>query len=119
MEFRLAKLNIRIDDALHERLSRRAHGAGISISELVRPALEQAADPERGYIYTSQDEILATTLQILAILAAGVRRRSPEALAEGMADARTILQKNTDYLKRWSSTKVVVEGHYAGIFTGY
>src|SRR6188472_4302683 len=26
-------------------------------------------------------------------------------------DARTILQKNTDYLKRWSSTKVVVEGH--------
>ena len=93
LEFRLAKLNIRIDDALHERLSRRAHGAGISISELVRPALEQAADPERGYIYTSQDEILATTLQILAILAAGVRRRSPEALAEGMADARTILER--------------------------
>ena len=26
-------------------------------------------------------------------------------------DARTILQKNTDYLKRWSSTKVMVEGH--------
>lgn len=26
-------------------------------------------------------------------------------------DARTILQKNTDYLKRWSSTKVLVEGH--------
>ena len=93
LEFRLAKLNIRIDDALHERLSRRAHGAGISISELVRPALEQAVDPERGYIYTSQDEILATTLQILAILAAGVRRRSPEALAEGMVDARAILER--------------------------
>jgi len=26
-------------------------------------------------------------------------------------DARTILQKNTDYLKRWASTKVMVEGH--------
>jgi peptidoglycan-associated lipoprotein len=27
------------------------------------------------------------------------------------AAARTILQKNTDYLKRWASTKVMVEGH--------
>ena len=26
-------------------------------------------------------------------------------------DARAVLQKNTDYLKRWSSTKVMVEGH--------
>ena len=26
-------------------------------------------------------------------------------------DARTVLQKNTDYLKRWASTKVMVEGH--------
>ena len=27
------------------------------------------------------------------------------------AEARTVLQKNTDYLKRWASTKVMVEGH--------
>ena len=27
------------------------------------------------------------------------------------ADARTVLQKNTDYLKRWATTKVVIEGH--------
>jgi peptidoglycan-associated lipoprotein len=26
-------------------------------------------------------------------------------------DARTVLQKDTDYLKRWTSTKVLVEGH--------
>jgi len=26
-------------------------------------------------------------------------------------EARTVLQKNTDYLKRWASTKVMVEGH--------
>lgn len=26
-------------------------------------------------------------------------------------EARAILQKNSDYLKRWTSTKVVVEGH--------
>jgi peptidoglycan-associated lipoprotein len=26
-------------------------------------------------------------------------------------EARAVLQKNTDYLKRWTSTKVLVEGH--------
>jgi antitoxin component of RelBE/YafQ-DinJ toxin-antitoxin module len=93
MEIRLVTISLRIDDALHERLCHRARGAGISVSELVRPALKQVADPARGYIYTSNDEILATTLQVLAILAAEVRRRSPEALAEGMADARAILQR--------------------------
>jgi len=31
--------------------------------------------------------------------------------AELDADARAILQKNTDYLKRWASTKVLIEGH--------
>lgn len=89
----MAKLNLRIDDALHERLSRRAYVAGISISQLVRPAIEQAADPDRGYVYTSQDEILATALQTLAILAASLRKRSPDTLAEGMADARELLRK--------------------------
>jgi peptidoglycan-associated lipoprotein len=31
--------------------------------------------------------------------------------AELEAEARGVLQKNSDYLKRWTSTKVVVEGH--------
>jgi predicted transcriptional regulator len=89
----VAKLNLRIDDALHERLSRRAYAAGISVSDLVRPAIEQAADPDRGYVYTSQDEILAITIQILALLAASLRNRAPDTLAEGMADARELLRK--------------------------
>jgi peptidoglycan-associated lipoprotein len=27
------------------------------------------------------------------------------------SEARAILQKNTDYLKKWTSTKVMIEGH--------
>jgi len=87
----VTKISIRIDEALHARLCRRADAAGVSLSHLIRPALEQAADPARGYVFSSQDEILATCIQILSIVATGVGQQSPKALEQGMADARTIL----------------------------
>ena len=87
----MARITIRIDDALCERLQRRARKVGISVAELLRPAIDQAADPRGGYVYTTQDEILSCVLQTLSILAASVRRRSPETLEQGMADARALL----------------------------
>jgi predicted transcriptional regulator len=87
----VARVTIRIDDALFARLQRRAQSLGLSVAELLRPAIDQAADPRSGYVYTTQDEILSGVLQTLAILAASVRRRSPELLDEGMADAHKML----------------------------
>ena len=89
----MIKLNIRVDASLHERLSRRAHGANLSLSAFIRSVLEQAADPNRRYVFSSQDEILATSIQILTILATTVGRRSPEALEQGMAEARELLRE--------------------------
>ncbi|WP_298673181.1 ribbon-helix-helix protein, CopG family [uncultured Sphingomonas sp.] len=87
----MARVTIRIDDALHDRLQRRARSLHLTVAELLRPAIDQAADPRSGYVYTTQDEILSGVLQTLAIVAASIRRRSPEALEEGMADARQML----------------------------
>ena len=87
----MARVTIRIDDALYERLQRRARKAGISVAELLRPAINQAADSRGGYVYTTQDEILSCVIQTLSIIAASVRRRSPETLEQGMADARALL----------------------------
>ena len=87
----MAHLSLRIDDELHGRLSRRARIVGVTITELIRPLLEQAADPRSGYVYTTQDEILSGVLQTLSIVAASVRKRSPELLEQGMADARQML----------------------------
>ena len=89
----MIKLNIRVDDALHERLNRRAHGANLSLSAFARSVLEQAADPGRRYVFSSQDEILATCIQILTILATSVGRRSPETLEKGMAEAQDLLRE--------------------------
>lgn len=87
----MARVTIRLDDALYERLQCRARKVGVSVAELLRPAIDQAADPRGGYVYTTQDEILSCVLQTLSIVAASVRRNSPETLEQGMADARAML----------------------------
>lgn len=87
----MVKINFRLDERLHERLHRRALGANLSISAYIRRLLEQAVDERGRYVFSSQDEILATAIQILSILATSVGQQSPKALEEGMAQARAIL----------------------------
>lgn len=87
----MVKINFRLDEALHERLHRRALGAGLSLSAYIRKVLEQAVDERGRYVFSSQDEILATSIQILSILATSVSQQSPKALEQGMAEARVIL----------------------------
>lgn len=87
----MVKLNFRIDEELNERLIRRAVAADLSLSEFIRAVLAQAAEPNRGYIFSSKDEILATSIQLLSILVVAVGRRSPEAVEQGMAEARALL----------------------------
>ncbi|WP_331386003.1 CopG family transcriptional regulator [Sphingomonas sp. Ant H11] len=77
---------MRIDSALHDRLNRRAAGADLSLSVFIRSVLEQAADPRGRYIYSSQDEILATCIQILTILGTSIGQRTPDVLQKGMAE---------------------------------
>mgnify|MGYP001045164906 CR=1 FL=1 len=87
----MIKVNFRIDEALHARLSRRAAGADLSLSAFIRSVLGQAADSQSRYIYSSQDEILAICIQILSIVATATGEQSPKALEKGMADARALL----------------------------
>lgn len=87
----MPKINFRLDGSLHTALMRRARGANLSVSGLVRQLLEQAVDERRRYVFSSQDEILATSIQILSILATSVGQQSPKALEVGMAQARAIL----------------------------
>lgn len=87
----MPKLNFRLDEALHTALMRRARGANLPLSVFIRQVLEQAVDERKRYVFSSQDEILATAIQILSILATSVGQQSPKALEQGMAQARSIL----------------------------
>lgn len=87
----MPQINFRADDALAESLQRRAVGANLSLSAYMRRIAEQSVDERQRYVFSSQDEILATAIQILSILATSVGQQSPKALEQGMADARVIL----------------------------
>ncbi|ALR20214.1 hypothetical protein [Sphingobium baderi] len=87
----MPKLNFRLDEALHLALIRRARGANLPLSVFIRQVLEQAVDQRKRYVFSSQDEILATSIQILSIVATSVGQQSPAALEQGMTQARAIL----------------------------
>lgn len=87
----MAKVNFRLDGALHAALMHRARGANLSLSGFIRQVLEQAVDERKRYVFSSQDEILATLIQILSIVATSVGQQSPRALEQGMAQAQAIL----------------------------
>lgn len=89
----MLRISVRVDPDLYDRLQKRAAGAELPFSTFIRSILEQAADPAGRYIYSSQDEILATCIQILSILATSVGNRAPDTLAKGMAEARTLLRQ--------------------------
>ena len=89
----MSRISVRLDPALGERLQVRAAGAGLSLSAFARSVLEQAADPSDRYVYSSQDEIFATCIQILSILATSVGDRAPDTLARGMTEAKTMLRQ--------------------------
>ncbi|HUD90500.1 CopG family transcriptional regulator [Sphingobium sp.] len=70
---------------------RRALGAILSLSGFIRQLLEQAVDERKRYVFSSQDEILATSIQILSIVATSVGQQSLKALEQGMARTQMIL----------------------------
>jgi hypothetical protein len=88
----MARLTIRLDEMLHERLLEQARLVGTTPSAYLRDILVrfEGADPS-GY-HSRFDELHATILQTLAILAASVGQAAPDALEQGMADARQLLR---------------------------
>lgn len=87
------RVSVRVDATLYLSLQHRALGANLSLSDFVRSVLNQAVDPRGRYIYSSQDELLATSIQILTLLATSIAHRAPEVLERGMADARATLRE--------------------------
>ncbi len=89
----MPKISFRLENELYERLCRRAQGAGLPLSSFLRSIATQAADRHGRYIYSSQDEILATSIQMLSILATFVGSQSSVALEKGLEEARSILEE--------------------------
>jgi RHH-type transcriptional regulator, rel operon repressor / antitoxin RelB len=87
------RLTIRLNDSRYDRLIERAGAAGIAISVYLRDLLDRDLGADPGGYHARLDEVHATTIQVLAILAASVAHNAPELLEQGMADARELLRE--------------------------
>jgi hypothetical protein len=86
------RLTIRLDEALLDRLNERAAALQISQSSYVRELVSCAPAMDTAGYHARFDELHATAIQTLAIIAASVGRSSPDLLEQGMADARELLR---------------------------
>jgi RHH-type rel operon transcriptional repressor/antitoxin RelB len=89
----VARITIRLDDALHERLLDQSRRSDLSLSSYIRDVLDRYEGLDPAGYHARFDELQATSIQILAILSSSVSRRSPEIYQQGMTDARRLLRE--------------------------
>ncbi|MBD3744820.1 hypothetical protein [Sphingopyxis alaskensis] len=89
----MARITIRLDDALHDRLLDAARVGGTTPSAYIRDVLDRYEGLDPAGYHARFDELHATAIQTLAILAKSIGKRSPETLEEGLADARRLLRE--------------------------
>jgi len=89
----LARITIRVDDALFRRIDGRARDAGTPTAAYCRDILERFEGTDPSGYHARFDELHATGIQTLAILAASVGKRAPDILEQGLADARRLLRE--------------------------
>jgi len=87
----MARITIRLDDTLYDRLLDQARRTGTTPSAYFRDVLERYEGQDPAGYHARFDELHATAIQTLAILAASVGRRAPDLLEQGMADARRLI----------------------------
>jgi hypothetical protein len=89
----VARITIRLDDALFDRLVDNSRRAGLSSAAYCRDILSRfEGDDPAGY-HGRFDEMHATAIQILAILGTSVGERAPTVLEKGLAEARRLLRE--------------------------
>jgi hypothetical protein len=89
----MARITIRLDDALHGHLIDKAARHDTTASAYIRDVLARYEGSDPAGYHARFDELHATVIQSFAVLAASVGRRSPEILEQGLAEARRLLKE--------------------------
>lgn len=89
----MARLTIRLDDALHDHLIDQARRSGTTPSAYLRDVFARYEGEDPSGYHARFDELHATAIQTLAILAKSVGTRAPELLDAGLMDARRLLRE--------------------------
>ena len=87
----MSRLTVRLDPRLLDRLAERATATETTPSAYIRDLVARDMGLDPGGYHARFDELHATAIQTLSILAASVGGKAPELLAQGMADAKDLL----------------------------
>lgn len=88
----MARITIRLDDALHGHILDQALRQATTPSAYIRDILALHAGSDSAGYHARFDELHATAIQSFAILATWMGAVNPDILAQGMADARRLLK---------------------------
>lgn len=86
-------ISIKVEERLLRRLKLRAAAANLTISEFVRPLLEEAAWPGGRYVFTGQDELLGIAIQTFALVSELAGAHSQALQDRGSLEARRLLRE--------------------------
>jgi hypothetical protein len=89
----MARITLRLDDARYDRLLDQARASGITPSAYLRDLFDRFEGSDPAGYHARFDELHATAIQTLAILAKSVGRRAPDILEEGLGEARRLLRE--------------------------
>ncbi|MCP3729306.1 hypothetical protein M9978_02595 [Sphingomonas sp. MG17] len=89
----MARITIRLEDAMLDRLVDRARASGTTPSAYIRDLVDRFEGTDPAGYHARFDELHATSIQTLAILASSVGKRAPELLEQGLAEARRLLRE--------------------------
>lgn len=89
----MARITIRLDDGLHGQLLDQARSLGATQSAFIRDVLQRCEGGDPSGLHARFDELHATAIQTLAVLAALVNADSPTVLQQGLADAKRLLKQ--------------------------
>jgi hypothetical protein len=86
-------ISIKVEEPLLRRLKVRAAAANLTISEFVRPLLEEAAWPGGRYVFTGQDELLGIAIQTFTMVSELTGDQSPALLERALLEARRLMRE--------------------------
>lgn len=89
----MARITIRLEDGLYEQLLDQARSLGATPSAFIRDVLQRFEGIDPSGLHARFDELHATAIQTLAILAASINAGSPQVLQRGLDDARRLLKE--------------------------
>ena len=89
----MARITVRMDDGLYDRIVDQARSTGTTPVAYIRDILLRYQGTDPGGYHDRLDEIHATGIQTLAILAKSIGRRTPDVLEEGLAESRRLLRE--------------------------